>query len=181
MLTLEELAGIVEVMVVASEEELLEIAMELAYMTDDEPPEMDELAELIKSALKIKWLESIPQPALCTEIAGSRFFIAGPASFGTVPPEMSEIMEVIEFEGCRAFDWEIVTSNIIPAVSRKVERLELLVEEVADSMADLEDAEEQYSELFNLYYDYDFWLPDGLPGIGEQLEKISSRLTELKE
>ena len=44
MLTLEELSGIVEVMVILSEEEIMEIATELAFMRDEEVPEFDDLS-----------------------------------------------------------------------------------------------------------------------------------------
>jgi hypothetical protein len=181
MLTLEELSGIVEVMVVLSEEEIMEIATELAFMRDEEVPELDDLTDLIMSALKTHWLESIPQTALCYSQNGSWFYIAGPASFGTVPPEMSEIMDVFELSGCRSFDWELISSDIIATMSNKVERLKSIVEDVADGAVILEKAEVEYSELLNMYYDYDFWLPDGLLDIGERLETISVRLRELKE
>jgi len=180
MLTIEELSGIVEVMVVVSEEEIIDIAQELAYLRDDETPDLEDLSQLIASAMKIHWLEPIPSTAVFNSNSpqSSMLYIAGPASFGTVPPELSEIMDTIEFEGCRSFDWDMVTSNIIPDMSCKLDRLEALVEDAAGG---IEKAETEYSELLNLYYDYDFWLPDGLPGIGGRLEDISQRLKEVKE
>jgi hypothetical protein len=180
MLTIEELSGIVEVMVVVFEEEIIDIAQELAYLRDDETPDLEDLSQLIASAMKIHWLEPIPSTAVFNSNSpqSSMLYIAGPASFGTVPPELSEIMDTIEFEGCRSFDWGMVTSNIIPDMSRKLDRLEALVEDAAGG---IEKAETKYSELLNLYYDYDFWLPDGLPGIGGRLENISQRLKEIKE
>ncbi len=180
MLTTEELSGIVEVMVVVSEEEIIDIAQELAYLRDDETPDLEDLSQLITLAMKIHWLEPIPSTAVFNSNSpqSSMLYIAGPASFGTVPPELSEIMDTIEFEGCRSFDWDMVTSNIIPDMSRKLDRLEALVEDAASG---IEKAETEYSELFNLYYDYDFWLPGGLPGIGGRLEDISQRLKEIKE
>lgn len=181
MLTTEELSGIVEVMVVVSEEEIIDIAQELAYLRDDETPDLEDLMQLITSAMKIHWLEPIPSTAVFNSPQSSKLYMAGPASFGTVPPELSEIMDTIEFEGCRSFDWGMVTSNIIPDMSRKLDRLEALVEDTADGAVVIEKAETEYSELFNLYYDYDFWLPDGLPGIGGRLEDISQRMKEIKE
>ena len=180
MLTTEELSGIVEVMVVVSEEEIIDIAQELAYLRDDETPDLEDLSQLITLAMKIHWLEPIPSTAVFNSNSpqSSMLYIAGPASFGTVPPELSEIMDTIEFEGCRSFDWDVVTSNIIPDISRRLDRLEALVEDTADG---IEKVETEYSELFNLYYDYDFWLPGGLPGIGGRLEDISQRLKEIKE
>ena len=181
MLTTEELSGIVEVMVVVSEEEIIDIAQELAYLRDDETPEPEDLRQLITSAMKIHWLEPIPSPAVFDAPQSSKLYISGPASFGTVPPELSEIMDTIEFEGCRSFDWDVVASNIIPDMSRKLDRLEAVVEDAADGVVVIKKAETEYSELFNLYYDYDFWLPDGLPGIGGRLEDTSQRLKEIKE
>jgi len=180
MLTTEELSGIVEVMVVVSEDEIIDIAQELAYLRDDETPDLEDLSQLITLAMKIHWLEPIPSTAVFNSNSpqSSMLYIAGPASFGTVPPELSEIMDTIEFEGCRSFDWDVVTSNIIPDMSRRLDRLEALVEDTADG---IEKVETEYSELFNLYYDYDFWLPGGLPGIGGRLEDISQRLKEIKE
>jgi len=180
MLTTEELSGIVEVMVVVSEDEIIDIAQELAYLRDDETPDLEDLSQLITLAMKIHWLEPIPSTAVFNSNSpqSSMLYIAGPASFGTVPPELSEIMDTIEFEGCRSFDWDVVTSNIIPDISRRLDRLEALVEDTADG---IEKVETEYSELFNLYYDYDFWLPGGLPGIGGRLEDISQRLKEIKE
>jgi hypothetical protein len=180
MLTTEELSGIVEVMVVVSEDEIIDIAQELAYLRDDETPDLEDLSQLITLAMKIHWLESIPSTAVFNSNSpqSSMLYIAGPASFGTVPPELSEIMDTIEFEGCRSFDWDVVTSNIIPDISRRLDRLEALVEDTADG---IEKVETEYSELFNLYYDYDFWLPGGLPGIGGRLEDISQRLKEINE
>ena len=180
-ITTEELSGIVEVMVVVSEEEIIDIAQELAYLRDDETPDPEELRQLITSAMKIHWLEPIPSTAVFNSPQSSILYIAGPASFGTVPPELSEIMDTIEFEGCRSFDWDVVTSNIIPDMSRKLDRLEALVEDASDGAVVIEKAEKEYSELFNCYYDYDFWLPDGLPGIGRRLEDVSQRLKEIKE
>ena len=183
MLTTEELSGIVEVMVVVSEEEIIDIAQELAYLRDDETPDLEDLRQLIKSAMKIHWLEPIPPTAVFNSNSpqSSMLYIAGSASFGTVPPELSEIMDTIEFEGCRSFDWGMVTSNIIPDMSHKLDRLEALVEDAASGAVVIEKAETKYSELFNLYYDYDFWLPDGLSGVGGRLEDISQRLKEIKK
>jgi hypothetical protein len=181
MLTTEELSGIVEVLVVVSEEEIIDIAQELAYLRDDETPDLEDLSQLIRSAIKIHWLEPIQSTAVFNSPRSSMLYIAGPASFGTVPPELSEIMDTIEFEGCRSFDWDKVTSNIIPDMSCKLDRLEALVEDAADGTVVIEKAETEYSELFNLYYDYDFWLPGGIPGIGGRLEDISQRLKEIKE
>ncbi|MBC2696787.1 MAG: hypothetical protein HF976_00815 [ANME-2 cluster archaeon] len=178
MLTTKELSGIVETMVVVSEEEIIDIAQELAYLRDDETPDLEYLRQLITLAMKIHWLEPIPSTAVFNCPQSSMLYIAGPASFGTVPPELSEIMDTIEFKGCRSFDWGMVTSNVIPDISRRLDRLEALVEDAADG---IEKVETEYSELFNLYYDYDFWLPDGLPGIGGRLEDISQRLKEIKE
>ncbi|MBE9483810.1 MAG: hypothetical protein IMY74_03125, partial [Bacteroidetes bacterium] len=114
MLTTEELSGIVEVMVVVSEEEIIDVAQELAYLRDDETPDLEDLMQLITSAMKIHWLEPIPSTAVFNSNSpqSSKLYIAGPASFGTVPPELSEIMDTIEFVGCRSFDWGMVTSNI---------------------------------------------------------------------
>jgi hypothetical protein len=181
MLTLEELSGIVEVMVVLSEEEILEVAQELAYMRDEEMPDLNKIRKLIKSALSAHWLESISSTAVCDVLGGEKHYIAGPASFGSVPPEFSEIMEIFEFEGCRSFDWDMVASDIVMTMSRKVSKLESLLEDVEVGYVVIEKAESEYSELINLYYDYNFWLPDGLPGIGISLEKISQGLSELKE
>lgn len=181
MLTQEELSGIVEVLVLLSEDEIMDIAHELAFMRDEDTPQLDDVRHLIKSAQKSHWLESVPNTAACNNSKGSDFYIAGPSSFGIVPGELSEIMEILEFEGCRSFDWETVTSKIIKDMSLKVEKLEALVEDVAEGFVVIEKAEAEYSDYFNLYYDYDFWLPGGLPIIGEKLEKISRRLKELKE
>jgi hypothetical protein len=181
MITIEELSGIIEVMTVLSEEEILDIAQELAYLRDEEVPELEDLREIIESALNIHWLKSIPRSAIYNCPAGSRFFIAGPASFGTVPPELSEIMGTIGFECCRSFDWEIVASDIRTDLLQKIEHLHERVESAADGTVVLEKAENEYSELFNQYYDSDFWLPDGLPDIGISLKNISLRLREIKE
>ncbi|MBE0523635.1 MAG: hypothetical protein IBX40_04790 [Methanosarcinales archaeon] len=181
MLTLEELSGIVEVMVVLSEDEIFEIAQELAYMRDEEIPDLDEIRQLIKSALGAHWLESIFSTAVCDAPGGEKHYIAGPASFGNIPPEFSEIMEIFEFDGCRSFDWDMVASDIVETMSRKVSKLESLFEDVEDGYVVIEKAENEYSDLINLYYDYNFWLPDGLPGIGISLENISQRLSEFKE
>lgn len=181
MLTLEELSGIVEVMVVSTEEEILDIARELAYMRNEEMPEPDEVRQLITSAVRTHWLESISDTAVCGMDRGSNCYIAGPASFGSVPPEFSEIMEIFEFNGCRSFDWDMVTSRIMKKMSRKVSALKSLVEDVEDGNVVIDKAEAKYSDLFNSYYDYHFWLPGGLPRIAANLERISLRLHELKE
>lgn len=181
MLCVEELCGIVEVMAVASESEILEVVRELAYMRNEAMPEPDDLQDLITSALRSHWLETVPRTAVCNGPDGELFYIAGPAAFGMVPSELHEIMEIVEFEGCRSIDWEVVASGIMSSMSRQVERLEIMVEDAADGEVSLDTAEILYSELFNRYYDYDFWLPDGLPGIGIALEKISSRLCAIKE
>jgi len=64
MLTTEELSGIVEVMVVVSEDEIIDIAQELAYLRDDETPDLEDLSQLITLAMKIHWLEPIPSTAV---------------------------------------------------------------------------------------------------------------------
>lgn len=181
MLDVEELCGIVEVMGVASDDEITLVVQELAYMRNEDMPKPDDLQDLIKLALKSHWLETVSQTAVCNGPKGEIIYIAGPAAFGMVPAELSEIMDIIEFEGCRSIDWEIVASRITSNLSRQVERLEIIVEDIADGTVKLDTAEAQYSELFNVYYDYDFWLPDGLPELGAVLEKVSLRLNVIKE
>jgi hypothetical protein len=181
MFCVEELCGIVEVMGVASDNEIIEVVQELAYMRNEDMSKTDDLQDLFKSALKSHWLETVPQEAVCNGPKGEIFFIAGPAAFGMVPAELSEIMDIMEFEGCRSIDWEIVASRINSNLTKQVERLEIMVEDAADGTVTLETAEAQYSDLFNIYYDYDFWLPDGLPDIGAALEKVSSRLNTIQE
>lgn len=181
MLSMEEMAGIAEVMVVMSEEEIVEIAHELAFIRNEMGPGADDIRRLIHHALKKHWLEVVQHDALCSRIRGSKFYIAGPASFGIVPSEMSEILEIIEFEGGRSFDWDIVACKVSSNLTGEIKHLEELANNAADGLISLAEAEKHYSELLNLFYDYDFWLPAGLPGIGAGLENISMKLSILKE
>jgi hypothetical protein len=45
----------------------------------------------------------------------------------------------------------------------------------------IQDLEQKYMDLLNIYYDFDTWVPDTLTEIEENIFSLSARIEELKE
>lgn len=182
MITREELAGIVDALGAATFDEISAMIKELAYMKEREAPDEGEIKQLCDKAVKEHLIENVSSKMVTdAEDDETTYYILGPKAFPHIPAELSEVIDILELNE-REIDMSRVTGMFsekfikwVDSLNRKIDSLP--EEEDED---DIEKLENEYTELINLYYDFDFWLPDDISYIEDSILKVSTRLEAIR-
>ncbi len=173
MISIEELAGVVEVLGITNEDELYAIFKELTFGRKCKAPSRKNIKELINHAIKEHWIEAVH---------GSEI-IVGPCAFTEVPDDLSEVIDILEIDVDRKIDWNKVSSvkkselkNEVDALSKKIVGLK----DKRTSKKQITELKNEYHRLMQLYYDFDFWLPTDLAMTKEELRRLNKELESLK-
>jgi len=182
MITKDKLAGIVDVLGASTIGEIHLIAQELAEIRRLEEVSPADVEQLCESALGEHLIETVSSGEV--EGAGSdeTYYIPGPNAFPDIPYELSEIIDILELSK-REVDMSKVAKSFSSRLKQRAKRLNEKIDlfsggAVPDS--DISKLEQRYSDLLNLYYDYDFWLPGGISDIEDKILGVSERLEQLK-
>lgn len=200
MITKDELAGIIDVVGAATIEEIHLIVQELAEIRRLEAVSSDYVKRLCESALGEHLIETISSEEVtgvdvsggtggvkggCTGacIASNEvYYISGPNAFPDIPFELSEIFDILELSK-REVDMGKVAKSISSRLKQRTKKFNDKIDSFFDESAsdgDIRRLEKCYSDLLNLYYDYDFWLPGEMLDVKDRILNLSGRLEQLK-
>lgn len=190
MITKDELSGIIDALGALSEDEVCAVAQEISFIRkEDFLPDI--LTRMCRQALDEHLLELIVsaeiRPAAEGAVSvgsneGEGYYIPGPNAFPDVPFELSEAIDILMITK-KEVDWEKVSSRFSANLKVEVMELDRAIASLSDRGTDEGDLyflAERYSNLLNLYYDYDSWLPEGISDMENELQDLSRRLEELK-
>lgn len=182
MITKDELAGIIDVLGAATIDEIRLIVQELAEIRRLEVVDSGDFEQLCESALGEHLIETVSSEEV--EGAGSdeTYYIPGPNAFPDIPYELSEIIDILELSK-REVDMSKVAKSFSSRLKQRAKRLNEKIDSFSGesaNAADISKLEKRYSDLLNLYYDFDFWLPGGISDIEDKILGVSERLEQLK-
>ncbi len=182
MITKDELAGIIDVLGAATIGEIHLIVQELVEIRRLEVVDLEDLEQLCESALDEHLIETVSSEEV--EGAGSDevYYISGPNAFPDIPFELSEIIDILELSK-REVDMSKVAKSLSSRLKQRAKRLNEKIDSFygeSTNAADISRLEKRYSDLLNLYYDFDFWLPEGMSDIEDKILGVSEQLEQLK-
>jgi hypothetical protein len=143
---------------------------------------------MCKKALDEHLLEAIgPDEVTYTCSEGSRpdgrnYYIPGPNAFPDIPFELSEAIDILVMAK-REVDLERVSKSFSANLHTQAAELDGDISSLSRdgiNEAGLSALAERYSDILNLYYDYDSWLPGGMDGIEDELQGLSRKLEQLR-
>lgn len=182
MITKDELSGIIDVLGAATIEEIRLIVHELAEIRRLEVVDSGDFEQLCESALGEHLIETVSSEEV--EGAGSdeTYYISGPNAFPDIPHELSEIIDILELSK-HEVDMSKVAKSFSSRLKQRAKRLNDKIDSFSGGSvldSDLTRLEKRYSDLLNLYFDFDFWLPGGISDIEDKILGVSERLEQLK-
>jgi hypothetical protein len=183
MLTKEELSGIVDAMGALTLVEIQSVVKELYFSRKEESPSDESVEQLCNESTAEHILETISSEEV-TDVAHNDdlYYIAGSNAFPDIPFELSEVIDALELSK-REVDFSRVTTYFCMSMKKRVghfeEKIDLLHDMKVDA-SELSKLENKYSTLLNLYYDFDFWLPDGMSAVDVDLQSVSKKLEQLR-
>jgi hypothetical protein len=187
MITIEELAGIIDALGALREDEICAVAEEISFLRKEDFSQ-EAITGMCKKALDEHLLEAIsPDELIDTGSDGGvpdrrTYYIPGPNAFPDIPFELSEAIDILLIAK-REVDLERVSKSFSANLHKKVMELgEDIRSFSGDGIkeAGLSALAEKYSEILNLYYDYDSWLPGGMDGIEDELQGMSRKLEQIR-
>lgn len=184
LISKEELTGIIDALGALREDEICAIAAEISFLrNEDFSSEL--VLQMCEEAVHELLLETVGPTEVKDAVSDvnveGSFYIPGPNAFPDIPFELSEVIDILRLSK-REVDMGGLTQRFTSKLHDMSSKLSKDIEEV--SMASRSEAiltlTERYSEILNIYYDYDSWLPEGIDGIEEELQEISKRLEHLR-
>lgn len=179
MISAAELTGIVYVLGAATFEEICAVEKEISDLRGP-THETGSLNELCIEAVKEHLLESVS----AEDVAGvgtndNAYLITGPNAFPEIPPELSQVIDILKLP-VRKVDMDTISKKLLKSFQKKVHGLKTKIEAVEVDSEQIKKLESKYSDLLNLYYDYDSWLPGRFETVADNLMEISKKIERLK-
>ena len=179
MISAAELTGIVYVLGAATFEEICAVEKEISDLRGP-THETGSLNELCTEAVKEHLLESVS----AEDVSGvgtndNAYFITGPNAFPEIPPELSQVIDILKLP-VRKVDMDTISKKLLKSFQKKVHGLKTKIEAVGVDSEEIKKLESKYSDLLNLYYDYDSWLPGRFETVADNLMEISKKIERLK-
>ena len=182
MITKDELAGIIDVLGAATVEEIHLIVQELAEIRRLDAVDPADIEQLYESALDEHLIEIVSSEEVEGADSDEAYYISGPNAFPDIPFELSEIIDILELSK-REVNMNKVAKSFSSRLKQRAKRLNEKIDSFSGettNVADISKLEKRYSDLLNLYYDFDFWLPGGMSDIENKILDVSGRLEQLK-
>ncbi len=173
MISVEELAGVVDVLGITNEDELYAICKELIFSRECKIASRKKVKEVIRRAIKEHWIEAVHGSEL----------IVGPCAFPEVPDDLSEVIDILEIDVNRNIAWDKVASAKISELKSEVETFSKMIDDWRGKKASKKqiiELESEYQRLMGLCYDFEFWLTIDLTMAKEELRTLSQTLESLK-
>ncbi len=182
----EEIVGIVDALGAVTLKEIKEIVHEIDFLNEETNTSLETVEQLCTKANSKHWLEMIS----CEEIEGTTptsteaseegFFILGPDAFPKYPPKLSEALDILKLHK-RELDREKLIHRFARRLKMQITRLSNKIKESPDDGEILDKLDRQYSDLLNLYYDYDSWIPEAFSELEDDVLKLGEKLESLKK
>ncbi len=182
MITKDELAGIIDALGAATIGEINLIVQELAEIRRLGVVSPADVEQLCESALGEHLIEIVSSGEVVGSDPDEVYYISGPNAFPDIPFEFSEIIDILELSK-REVDMSKVAKSFSSRLKQRAKRLNEKIDSFygeSANTADIPRLEKRYSDLLNLYYDFDSWLPGGISDIEEKVLGVSERLEQLK-
>ncbi|WP_321420622.1 hypothetical protein [uncultured Methanomethylovorans sp.] len=179
MISAAELTGITYVLGAITFEEICAVDKEISELRDS-THETNALHELCIEATKEHLIESVS----AEEISGTKtdeniYFITGPNAFPEIPTELSQVIDILKLS-VRKVDMNIIAIKLLQNFEKRMHDLEMGISSIGSGSAEIKKLESHYSDLLNLYYDYDSWLPGRFTAVADQLMELSKKIEYLK-
>ncbi|ABE52112.1 DUF7109 family protein [Methanococcoides burtonii] len=185
MIEPEELEGIVDALGAATHEEVISIVKELAYERDEDEPLNEEIEKMCEKAVSENLLETISSEELSVECETCEecmeFYILGPNAFPEYPFELSEVIDILKLDR-REVDSEKLKQIYSERLKTRLTELRYNIDKYSknvEGILDIPTLERQYSELLNVYYDYDSWLEGGIADMENDILALSKQIDSL--
>lgn len=181
----EEIEGMVDALGAVTHEEAIEIVQELAYIREEEVPDEEEITKLLGKAVSKHLLETISSEELSeadvNENEDTEYYIVGPHAFPDFPFDLSEVIDILKLDR-REIDPDKLTKRFSRRLKARVTKLKHNIEAFVkgeDNSIDVPTLEHRYSDLLNLYYDYDSWLEGEITEMEDEILDISKQIDVL--
>ena len=125
-----------------------------------------------------------PQYIILQEISGTKdndntYFITGPNAFPQIPAELSQVIDILKLS-VRKVDMDIIAMKLLQNFEKRMHDLEMGISSTRNGSKGIKTLESHYSDLLNLYYDYDSWLPGRFTAVADHLMELSKKIEHLK-
>ncbi len=187
MITIEELAGIIDALGALREDEICAVAQEISFLRKEDFS-VEIITGMCKKALDEHLLEAIGPDEVTDACSGAghpdgrNYYIPGPNAFPDIPFELSEAIDILVITK-REVDLDRVSESFSANLHKQAVELGGDISSFSRkgiTEAGLSALAERYSDILNLYYDYDSWLPGGMDGIEDELQGLSRKLEQLR-
>ena len=179
MISSAELTGIIYVLGALTFEEICAVEKEISELRASDH-DTGSLNELCIKAIKEHLLESVSAEDVYGEATSDdAYFITGPNAFPEIPPELSQVIDILKLP-VRKVDMDTIAIKLLKSLQQKIHRLDVKIGNIDGDSKDIKKLESKYSDLLNLYYDYDSWLPGKFGSVVADLMEISKKLECLK-
>jgi hypothetical protein len=112
---------------------------------------------------------------------GREFYILGPNAFPEHPFELSEVMDILKPDR-NEVDSEKLTQRNSERLKARFTKLKHNMDKCSENVEgspDIPTLEQQYSDLLNVYYDYDSWLEGGIADMENDILALSKQIDSL--
>lgn len=181
----EEIEGIADALGAVTHDEIVELAQELAYKREENIPDEEEITIMLEKAVSKHLLEAISIEELSEVDAKDsedvNYYIVGPHAFPNYPFDLSEVIDVLKL-GRREVDPDKITKRFSGRLKARITKLRHNIEDFAkgdNNSIDIPTLEHRYSDLLNLYYDYDSWLEGEITEMETEILDISKHIDAL--
>ncbi len=183
MLTKEELSGIVDALGALTLDEVQSVVKELYFMKKEDPPSSECIEDACIQSVDEHVLEVVSSEEVKDAVQSEdMYYISGPNAFPDIPFELSEVIDALELSK-REVDLSRVSKRFCVNMRKRVKHLDEKVDSFNDVRIDASEfskIESRYSTLLNLYYDFDFWLPDAMSAVDDDLQLVSKKIEQLR-
>jgi hypothetical protein len=179
MISAAEITGITYVLGAVTFEEICAVDKEISELRDS-THETSALHELCIEAAD----EHLIEPVSAEEIPGTKtdeniYFITGPNAFPEIPTELSQVIDILKLS-VRKVDMDVIAMKLLQNFEKRMHDLEMGISSVGSGSTGIKKLESHYSDLLNLYYDYDSWLPGRFRAVADHLMELSKKIEHLK-
>ncbi len=181
----EEIEGMADALGAVTHDEIVELAQELAYKREENIPDEEEITIMLEKAVSKHLLEAISIEELSEADAKNsedvNYYIVGPHAFPKFPFDLSEVIDILKLAR-REVDPYKITKRFSGRLKARITKLRHNIEDFANGdndSIDIPTLENRYSDLLNLYYDYDSWLEGEITEMEDEILDISKQIDAL--